>query len=178
MADDKELRDTPLDSDFANDAAESASPRAVPRGAQDTELDDQGEEIRTTDILFDCPHCGKSLVIDYRGAGLITQCTECAESITVPIPEGMELSDLDQTPEEKQIQIIHLRRALEQADTRIMELESIVAGLKERRNVLERARAETLHRFAEIRSACEHVQRSQVEMSSAVSRIIDVISRE
>ena len=25
-------------------------------------------EIRDTDIVFDCPHCGKNLVIDYRGA--------------------------------------------------------------------------------------------------------------
>ena len=24
-------------------------------------------EIRDTDIVFDCPYCGKSLVIDYRG---------------------------------------------------------------------------------------------------------------
>ena len=27
------------------------------------------EEIRDTDIAFDCPQCGKNLVIDYRGAG-------------------------------------------------------------------------------------------------------------
>ena len=27
-------------------------------------------EIRPTDIVFDCPHCGHNLCIDYRGAGL------------------------------------------------------------------------------------------------------------
>ena len=26
-------------------------------------------DIRDTDNVFDCPHCGKNLVIDYRGAG-------------------------------------------------------------------------------------------------------------
>ena len=34
-------------------------------------------EIRDTDIVFDCPHCGKNLVIDYRGAGLQINCSEC-----------------------------------------------------------------------------------------------------
>ena len=32
-------------------------------------------EIRDTDIVFDCPHCGKNLVIDYRGAGLQINCS-------------------------------------------------------------------------------------------------------
>ena len=52
-------------------------------------------DIRDTDIVFDCPHCGKNLVIDYRGAGLQINCSECGESVLVPIPDGMELRDLD-----------------------------------------------------------------------------------
>ena len=55
-------------------------------------------EIRDTDIVFDCPHCGKSLVIDYRGAGLQINCSECGEPALVPIPDGMELTDLDLDP--------------------------------------------------------------------------------
>ena len=47
---------------------------------------DEAAEIRDTDIVFDCPHCGKSLVIDYRGAGLQINCSECGESVLVPIP--------------------------------------------------------------------------------------------
>lgn len=152
--------------------------RATPRIAKPAEGEDSNDEIQSTDIIFDCGQCGKSLAIDYRGAGLVTQCTECGGSVTIPIPEGMELADLDQTPEEQQIQIIHLRRALNGAESRVRELENIVSGLKERRSVLERSRAEGLHRFAEIRAACEHVQRTQVELSSAIGRILDVISRE
>ena len=49
------------------------------------------DEIRDTDIVFDCPHCGKNLVIDYRGAGLQINCSECGETVLVPIPDGMEL---------------------------------------------------------------------------------------
>ena len=45
-------------------------------------------EIRDTDIVFDCPHCGKNLVIDYRGAGLQINCSSCGESVLVPIPDG------------------------------------------------------------------------------------------
>ena len=28
----------------------------------------EGADIRDTDIVFDCPHCSKTLVIDYRTA--------------------------------------------------------------------------------------------------------------
>lgn len=141
-------------------------------------VDDQGKAIRETDIVFDCPHCGKSLVIDYRGAGLVTKCTECGGEVEVPIPEGLELDDLDQPPEEQQLTIISLRRSLGQAEERIGELESMVQGLKERRGMLEKSRAETLHRFAEIRSACGVMQRNQMELSTAIGRILDVIARD
>ena len=55
-------------------------------------------DIRDTDIVFDCPHCGKNLVIDYRGAGLQINCSECGETVLVPIPDGMERRDLDLDP--------------------------------------------------------------------------------
>ncbi|MCS6771738.1 MAG: zinc-ribbon domain-containing protein [Kiritimatiellae bacterium] len=48
-------------------------------------------EIRETDIVFECPKCGKSLAIDERGAGLIVRCPQCQEDIQVPVPaEGAE----------------------------------------------------------------------------------------
>ncbi len=31
----------------------------------------ESAEIRESDIVFDCPHCGKSLAIDFRGAGQV-----------------------------------------------------------------------------------------------------------
>ena len=30
---------------------------------------DDNDEVRVTDIVFDCPHCRHNLAIDYRGAG-------------------------------------------------------------------------------------------------------------
>ena len=46
--------------------------------AQDSDAVMQ-DEVRDTDINFDCPHCGANQVIDYRGAGLEVRCTSCGE---------------------------------------------------------------------------------------------------
>jgi uncharacterized Zn finger protein (UPF0148 family) len=152
--------------------AAEGTPEALPM------VDDRGGEIRDTDIVFDCPHCGHGLVIDYRGAGLLTNCTECGKSVQVPIPDGMELVDLDQSSKELETQVIHLRRALFKAEHRVRELDDVVASLKERRTVLERSRASELHRLAEIRSVCEHIQRLQGDTAAALSRIVELIVNE
>lgn len=57
---------------------------------------DSDSEIKESDIIFDCPLCGKSLAIDFRGAGLTIPCTDCGESVVVPIPEGLDLNELDE----------------------------------------------------------------------------------
>ena len=84
-------------------------------------------EIRDTDIVFDCPHCGKNLVIDYRGAGLQINCSDCGKSVLVPIPEGMELSDLDLDPGEILKQLFATRRNLQRAEARAEALEAKLA---------------------------------------------------
>lgn len=85
-------------------------------------------EIKETDIIFDCPNCGKSLAIDYRGAGLTIPCTDCGQYVDVPIPEGMELTDIDGSDEEQEMRILNLRRSLGVAEGRIAELESKLAA--------------------------------------------------
>ena len=57
--------------------------------------DGKPADLTNNDIVFECEHCGKSLAIDVHGAGLKTQCPECNGDIHVPIPEGIELSDID-----------------------------------------------------------------------------------
>jgi hypothetical protein len=56
----------------------------------------QPEPVTGKDIVFECPHCTKSLAIDCRGAGLAIVCPDCGQNITVPIPAGVDLTDLDQ----------------------------------------------------------------------------------
>ena len=96
------------------------------------------EEIPETDIVFECPHCGKSLSIDPRGAGLVIRCTQCQEPVTVPIPEGMEIEDFDATPEELSAQLLNTRQGLARAQKRVAELEAEVALLRAFRDDVER----------------------------------------
>ena len=141
-------------------------------------IDEPDGEINDNDIVFDCPHCGHGLVINYRGAGLIINCTECNEPVQVPIPDGMELADLDQEPEELQSQIRNLRRALFKAEEHGRELENVVISLKERRTVLEKERVAQLHRLAEIRSAFEHILRLNSEIVATCNRVVAMIQTE
>ena len=106
--------------------AESGIGGEEPAGAfapasDEERIDDQGNPIEEgTDIDFGCPHCGHQLVINVRGAGLTVICTECGEPVQVTIHEGMEIADLDETPENMFAQIVHLRSALSHADERIV----------------------------------------------------------
>lgn len=140
--------------------------------------EDWNGAIRDTDIVFDCPHCGHGLVIDHRGAGLVINCAECGKPAQVPIPDGMELGDLDQEPQELQAQIINLRRALFKAEQHNRDLEEMVESLKERRTALEKMRAAQLHRLAEIRGACEAVQRLQNEAVATLNHVFELIQAE
>ena len=88
-----------------------------------------GAEIRDTDIVFDCPHCSKTLVIDYRGAGLQISCSECGKDVLVPIPDGMELTDLDMDPGEILKQLFATRRNYQKAETRVQGLKARLVSL-------------------------------------------------
>lgn len=99
-------------------------------------------DIRDTDIVFDCPHCGKNLVIDYRGAGLQINCSECGESVLVPIPDGMELHDLDLDPGEILKQLFATRRNYQKVELKIQELKSRLVQMQETLAVMQEVVAE------------------------------------
>jgi len=40
--------------------------------------------ISANDILFECPSCGKSLVVDESAEGLIVDCPQCQSNVIVP----------------------------------------------------------------------------------------------
>ena len=84
----------------------------------DTDVENQDVQIQDTDIVFDCPHCGHNLCIDYRGAGLQITCSECGEPVLVPIPDGMKISDLDLDAGELLKQLFATRRLLQRAEAR------------------------------------------------------------
>lgn len=139
---------------------------------------DQDEGIRDTDIVFDCPHCSHGLVIDNRGAGLVITCANCGNPVQVPIPEGMDISDLDQSPEGLQLQIRTLRNALLKAENKERELQKLVSGLTERRTTLERARTAQMRRLNELKVACERIQRQINDASTTLRHISDMLESE
>ncbi len=101
-------------------------------------------EIRDTDIVFDCPHCGKNLVIDYRGAGLQISCSECGEPVLVPIPDGMELGDLDLDPGEILKQLFATRRNYQKVEAQVESLKARLVQLQETIGVMQEVVAEGL----------------------------------
>jgi transcription elongation factor Elf1 len=139
---------------------------------------DTSNEIKDTDIVFDCPYCGKSLAIDYRGAGLTIPCTDCNRNVQVPIPEGMELTDIDSTAEEQEIRILNLRRTLAAADFRIEQLETEVADLNARLQSQERERAENLFQNTAILENAEVIDKALDDMRRALQAITDAAREE
>ena len=92
--------------------------------------DSSDAQINDTDIVFDCPHCGHNLCIDYRGAGLQITCSECGEAVLVPIPDGMKIDDLD--PGEILKQLFATRRNLQRAEARAEALEARLAAVAQK----------------------------------------------
>ena len=107
----------------------------------DEGVDSQDVQIQDTDIVFDCPHCGHNLCIDYRGAGLQITCSECGEPVLVPIPDGMKISDLDLDASELLKQLFATRRLLQRAEARAealeMKLEAFAEKVLELQNLLQ-----------------------------------------
>lgn len=101
-------------------------------------------EIRDTDIVFDCPHCGKNLVIDYRGAGLQISCIECGNPVLVPIPDGMNLTDLDLDCGEILKQLFATRRNFQKAELQVRSLKARLVQLQETLGVMQEVVAEGL----------------------------------
>ncbi len=125
-------------------------------------------EIRDSDIVFNCPYCEKSLAIDCRGAGLTITCPDCANKIQIPIPEGMDLFDIDSSDQEKEVRMIHMREILRGSQARILELEAEVKDLMTRREGLEKLRSEGQLRFDVITREIEVIQRSLARITEVL----------
>ena len=139
---------------------------------------EESDEIRVTDIVFDCPHCGHNLAIDYRGAGLQINCVACEQPVLVPIPDGMKIDDLDLSAGELLTQLFQTRRMMLKSEQRISELEETLNSIKVRRTELEKSRMTTLHRCAELVHMCQSVLKLQSDASANVNRMIALIAEE
>lgn len=137
----------------------------------------ESADVRPSDIVFDCPFCSKSLAIDCRGAGLTITCPDCANKLQVPIPDGMEISDIDSSDQEKEVRIIHMREIIASSQARIMDLEAEIKDLTLRREALEKLRTENALRFDVIGREMEAIQRSLLRISEVLNSASDAASK-
>ena len=131
--------------------------------------EESGTEIRDTDIVFDCPHCGHNLAIDYRGAGLQIACVNCGESVLVPIPDGMKIDDLDIEPGEILKQLFQTRRLLQKTERRVEELEAELAKARVRRDTVQALLEFTKVQINELKDN----QRKQTEQQEKSMALMD-----
>ncbi len=131
--------------------------------------EENGTIIRDTDIVFDCPHCGHNLAIDYRGAGLQINCVQCGESVLVPIPDGMKIDDLDIEPGEILKQLFKTRRDLQKQELRAEGLEEQVRGLVERNSMLYAQCEAFAMQVAELRTFCQQ----HIALSEKMTGLLD-----
>ena len=125
-------------------------------------------EIRDSDIVFVCPFCSKSLAIDCRGAGLTISCPDCNNKIEIPIPEGMEVTDIDSSDADKAVRLIHLREVISDSQQRILNLEQEIKDITLRRDALESIRTENALRFEVIEREVSNIQRSILRITEVL----------
>jgi hypothetical protein len=128
-------------------------------------------EIKETDIIFDCPNCQKSLAIDYRGAGLTIPCSDCGNYVAVPIPEGMEVTDIDSTEEEQETRIINLRRSLASAESQISDLSAQVETLTREKDEVTGVTQTVQSQFNQILEQVSQIERGHEDVRRALVNI-------
>ncbi|MDO5462051.1 MAG: hypothetical protein Q4F99_00980 [bacterium] len=129
----------------------------------------QDAEIMASDIVFDCPQCGHNLVVDYRAAGLQVPCPDCGAIIQAPIPDGMQIEDLDSDPGELLQQLLQSRRMLVKTEAAAQQMGDKVVELTE-----ELARCRAI--IQSIRARLETLEEANAMISSTHKDILDSIA--
>lgn len=135
-------------------------------------------EIQPTDIVFDCPQCGKSLAIDYRGAGLTIPCTDCGAMVPVPIPEGMELSDIDSSEKDKELHLLNLRKSLATAEARVFQLEAEVQKLTAERDQLRKSKTNDVYQTGAMLEKLGVMQKASKDLAQALEIMSAMVQNE
>jgi predicted RNA-binding Zn-ribbon protein involved in translation (DUF1610 family) len=133
-------------------------------------------EIGENDIIFECPHCAKSLAIDPRGSGLMITCPDCGARIQVPATDEAAAENEQEVnfPSELEQEEVTLDRIRELRDavtayrTRIRQLTRAIEEMRKRRSYLERLRADHMQGFERIRDELAVIQ-------GALDRMVTVL---
>lgn len=120
------------------------------------------DQLQTGDILFDCPHCGKSLAIAPAGRGLVIPCTDCGRHVQVPLdPDDDPLAlpdDLLAVCNEQAVTIRQLDAALSAANAHTDAIRDEKDRLAERCAYLETLAKEHAARLDALARTLESLQ--------------------
>lgn len=140
--------------------------------------------VSVGDIVFDCPHCNKSLAIDPRGAGLVIACPDCEQQVQVPglPPEersamaaqsqasasAADESVLENSGTDSEERIAALSEALGGSQAKVVRLVESLEEIRERRRFLEKLRSDNMARF-------EQIGKELGIMQNALDRIVAML---
>lgn len=135
----------------------------------ETDLSDP--DIKASDIVFDCPSCGHNLVVDYRAAGLSVPCAACGKVVQAPIPDGMQIEDLDLEPGELLSQLLQTRRMLAKSEERVEDIEEQLAILSAQQERSKLVAEQIAVRHDDLSRLMENVMKDQAEIGTLLSHI-------
>jgi predicted Zn finger-like uncharacterized protein len=76
------------------------------------------------DIVFNCPKCGAALVVTAAASGMLVNCQECAQSITVP--DASLPSRNKEAASEVNAHLANLQRRLKENESQRTEITSYI----------------------------------------------------
>ncbi len=129
------------------------------------------------DIIFDCPHCGRSLGISERGAGLMVTCPDCQRDVQVPgMPLAARVADSEEVEEvaaevlaaDPHMRVEALTEALASSQAKVQRLVESLEEIRERRRYLEKLRSDNMARF-------EQIGKELVVVQNAFDRIVGLL---
>lgn len=127
----------------------------------------EAADITEDDIVFECPHCTKSMAIDKRGSGLTISCPDCGELVRVPYRPGEE-PDEDDELESKEKTVEGLADRLKLTESKITQLATNMSELTEQRRELEKLRKEQQELLKKVRTEFLSIQSSLDRISFAL----------
>ncbi len=134
-------------------------------------------KLEDHDIVFDCEHCGNSLAIDIKGAGLKMQCPECKRHITVPIPDGLDLADIDsslaESPNASVGDALADEPGYDGGDDRMNALLTELEELRFRTQFLEKKRIEYQAAVRDLANQLDSMRIAMKEMDDTLGGLVE-----
>lgn len=101
-------------------------------------------QTASPDIVFACPHCATSLVVDAAAAGLTFNCQKCSKPVTVPrapieaeAANAVRISDLQHQLKENESQRTEITSYINQLSIQLHRWQLRLQSLNERQAKLE-----------------------------------------